>query len=418
MKTLALLLTAASAASATVALLGPSDQSITYTGIGPNSAGLGTVKVQLGTCVYFAPNTVCTLTGKYTGIGSGGTYQFIVTDPGNGVTPLQGVQTAPGSNFVNISFVAPGSLTFRLRPASGDPVTFYFVPYSITFIDASVSCSGVSLCSQSNVATTPLASISGRITGQVDLTPVVATPVGVVTATSYGGSQAIAPGTWIEIYGHNLATVLRRTWGGADFNGAQAPNTLAGTTVTIADKRAYVDYVNEDQVNAQVPTGIPTGNQKLVVSTAGGDSIGIPVIVNSVQPAILAPPVFKFAAGQYAVALFPDGNTFVLPPGFTNAVKTARAKPGDTITLYGVGFGPVTPNIDAGIIVSQPNNLANFQAAFASVPATIQFAGLVAGNVGLYQFNVVVPKVPAKDSTLFTFNLGGNTGTQTLFSGL
>ena len=95
-------------------------------------------------------------------------------------------------------------------------------------------------------------------------------------------------------------------------------------------------------------------------------------------------------------------------------MPTARAKPGDTITLYGVCFGPVTPNIDAGIVVGQSNTLPGFQASFAGVAATIQFAGLVQGSVGLYQFNVVVPKVPANDATPFTFNLGTNTGTQTL----
>ena len=46
----------------------------------------------------------------------------------------------------------------------------------------------------------------------------------------------------------------------------------------------------------------------------------------------------------------------------------------------------------------------------------MQFAGLVAGNVGLYQFNLVVPNVAPSD-TIFVpvpFTLGGTPGTQQL----
>jgi uncharacterized protein (TIGR03437 family) len=83
--------------------------------------------------------------------------------------------------------------------------------------------------------------------------------------------------------------------------------------------------------------------------------------------------------------------------------------------LYGVGFGSVTPAIPAGQIVTQSNALqSNFQASFAGIAATLQFAGLVAGNLGLYQFNVVVPNVAASDTVPLTFSLGGTAGTQKL----
>ena len=64
--------------------------------------------------------------------------------------------------------------------------------------------------------------------------------------------------------------------------------------------------------------------------------------------------------------------------------------------------------------MQQSNTLPSFQAAFAGVPATVQFAGLVQGYLGLYQFNVVVPKVAASDAVPFTFSLNGKAGTQTL----
>jgi uncharacterized protein (TIGR03437 family) len=264
------------------------------------------------------------------------------------------------------------------------------------------------------VGSTAGATITGPVNGSFDATPIITTPGGVVTATSYGSFPSIAPGTWIEIYGQNLANTLRQTWTGDDFKGVQAPTALGGTTVTVGGKSAYVDFVSPNQVNVQVPTGLATGPQPVVVTTFGGSSAPFTVTVNATQPGILAPAAFKLSAGQYAVALFPDNITFVLPPGTAAGVPTARAKPGDTIILYGIGFGPVTPDIAAGVIVQQSNALDGFQAAFAGVPAKVQFAGLVSGFLGLYQFNVVVPQVAASDAVPFTFTINGKAGTQTL----
>ncbi|MCU1234335.1 MAG: hypothetical protein JWP63_2302 [Candidatus Solibacter sp.] len=254
--------------------------------------------------------------------------------------------------------------------------------------------------------------------GTFDATPVVTSPGGVLKAGAYGGSSSIAPATWIEIYGTNLATNLAsgegHTWGGDDFKGAQAPTSLGGTTVTIGGTSAFVDFVSPGQVNAQVPSGVATGFQPVVVTTFGGASTAFNANVKATEPGILAPPVFKLAAGQYVAALLSDGTTFVLPPGTAPGVATARAKPGDIILVYGVGFGPVTPDIAGGLIVQQANSLPNFAASIGGVNAEVKFAGLVAGFLGLYQFNIVVPQVSANDASPFVFTLGGVAGTQKL----
>jgi uncharacterized protein (TIGR03437 family) len=260
---------------------------------------------------------------------------------------------------------------------------------------------------------TPNATISGPITGNFDATPVIRTSLGVIGASAFGGFSALAPGSWMEIYGANLANVLTQTWGSADFKGNLAPATLAGTTVTIGGLPAYIDFVSPGQVNAQVPSGVATGPQRVVVTTAGGSSVGTTITVNLVEPGLLSPAVFKLPAGQYVAALFPDGVTFVFPP--IAGVPMARAKPGDTITIYGVGFGPVTPDSPAGQIVTQSNRLqATFQASFAGTPATVTFSGLTGGYLGLYQFNVVVPNVAVSDSVPFAYSLGGVNGPQNL----
>jgi len=85
--------------------------------------------------------------------------------------------------------------------------------------------------------------------------------------------------------------------------------------------------------------------------------------------------------------------------------------------IYGVGFGSVTPNIPAGQIVTEPNQLsASFELSFGQTQAQLPFFGLAPSFVGLYQFNVVVPAVVDNDLVPLTFNLGGVPGTQTLFT--
>lgn len=80
-----------------------------------------------------------------------------------------------------------------------------------------------------------------------------------------------------------------------------------------------------------------------------------------------------------------------------------------------MGFGPVTPDSPAGLIVTQANQLqATFKASFAGTPATVNFSGLTGGYLGLYQFNVVVPNVAPSDSVPFTYSLGGVPGPQNL----
>jgi uncharacterized protein (TIGR03437 family) len=238
---------------------------------------------------------------------------------------------------------------------------------------------------------------------------------GIITAYAFGAFPAVAPGSWIEIYGTNLAADSRG-WTTADFNGNTAPTALDGTYVTIGGQRAFLDYISPGQVDAQVPSTIGTGSLPVVVTTAAGASAPLNITVNLEEPGFLAPPSFKIGATQYVVALFPDGTTFVAPPGAISGLTSRRAKPGDIITLYGIGFGSVTPNIPAGQIVGQLNTLAApFHILFGGIEATLQYDGLGGNAIGLYQVNVVVPNVAAGDTVPVTFTLAGVEGAQTLY---
>jgi uncharacterized protein (TIGR03437 family) len=244
------------------------------------------------------------------------------------------------------------------------------------------------------------------------LTPVAQSPSinseGVVSSTAFGGFHTAARGSWLEIYGSNLAQGTRE-WASSDFVEGKAPTSLAGTSVSIGGRPAYVAYVSPGQVNVQVPDTLPAGQHDVVMTSPLGSSAAYKVTVEDVQPGLFAPSSLLTGGKQYAGVILADGSLA--------SVSSPKVRPGDTVTLYGIGFGSVAPNLAAGEIVRNANAVVlPLQMYFGDTPATVTYAGLAPGTLGLYQINVVVPAVPASDTIPLSFKLNGASGVQTLFT--
>lgn len=240
-------------------------------------------------------------------------------------------------------------------------------------------------------------------------------PDGIISASAFGALTAVAPGSWIEIYGTNLAPDTRE-WRGTNFSDSNAPTSLDGTSVSIGGQAAFVAFISSGQVNVQVPSTVGLGPQQVTVTNGNGTSSPYVLDVSATAPGLLAPPSFNIGGTQYVVALFPDNATYVLPVGAISGLTSRPAKPGDIIVLYGVSFGPVTPEISAGQLVDEGSTLTtDLQVSIGGTPSTLDYWGLAPGEIGLYQFNLVVPNVAAGDAVPLTFSLGGLAGTQTLY---
>lgn len=110
-------------ASASVANFGPTNQTMTLTGLGADSSGRGQVRVTWGTCKYDGTNTTCTVTAAFSGVGPGGTISSVLTYSGNGLSPFTGVSQAPGSDFI-FGTLTSGTLVTTLTESNGTVLTF------------------------------------------------------------------------------------------------------------------------------------------------------------------------------------------------------------------------------------------------------------------------------------------------------
>ena len=198
--------------------------------------------------------------------------------------------------------------------------------------------------------------------------------------------SVIQPGSWVTIYGNNLAsgTFL---WNG-DF-----PTSLGGTSVTINSKPAYLWFVSPSQINLQAPDDTATGLVSVVVTSPSGRA------ASTVRLSPYGPSFSLFGDGKHVAGVIPTpdgtgaygGGTYdLLGPSGAFSFKTRPVKAGETLVLYGVGFGPTTPSVPAGGAFSgaAPTN-SPVAISIGGVPAVVAFAGITAA--GLYQFNLTVP---------------------------
>ncbi len=304
--------------------------------------------------------------------------QFIEHDfPQNthvGTTPYTFTWTPPATNVGNVHFyVAGNSVNNDLQANAGDHV--YTNSYVLTPGNPPFACTNTT-------------------------TPVITS---IDSASGYGGYAYFTSGTWLEIKGTNLAdpadprmstAANPGQWTAADFTGSNAPTALDGVSVSINGIPAYVWYLSPTQLNVQAPQDSTLGNVSITVTNCKATSAPVTFARKALAPGFLAPSNYAANGTQYAVATLTDG-TYVLDTavGASFGLTTRPAKPGETIILYGIGFGDVTPSILPGVIVGQGNKLVNtVSISFGSTAVTsIAYQGLAGSYVGLYEFYITVP---------------------------
>ena len=200
------------------------------------------------------------------------------------------------------------------------------------------------------------------ILGSISANPTISASTVTNAGQAAGG---IAPNTYVTIKGTTLGAT-KRAWATADFGtgGTSLPTSLDGVSVTLNGKPAYVEFISPIQINILTPTDLATSGQIAVVVTDNGLTSGS---VN-VPAQVVAPSFFLADAAGHVAAQ--HGN-------FTSVGTTGTAtpaKPGETVALYGTGFGVTTPAAVNGQVQSG--------AAPLVVPPTVTIGG---ANAVLFQ---------------------------------
>jgi uncharacterized protein (TIGR03437 family) len=218
-------------------------------------------------------------------------------------------------------------------------------------------------------------------------------PIGVVNAASYQPITAsLAPGELLTLYGTGLASSTVATPGGKAF-----PTTLGGVSVTIDSIPCPIYYVSPTQMSVIVPYGVAsntTGLANIQVTNNGVQSNVVQMYITDA-----APGAFSQNANGLGLAAALHATTGI------EITPSNPAVPGEYISLYLTGLGPVNPTVGDGVLgPSSPLSTADvydtgyltvyfndFNTGSTGNTGTIQFAGLAPSLAGLYQINVQVP---------------------------
>ncbi|MBI4458953.1 MAG: hypothetical protein HY648_02700 [Acidobacteria bacterium] len=215
--------------------------------------------------------------------------------------------------------------------------------------------------------------------------PVSGTPLvnegGTVNNASFApGTNPVAPGTIVAIFGTNLTDGSSAEFS-AFGNDGKLLTTLAGARVTINGIAAPIFSAFPTQINAQMPTEL-AGVTSATIEVTVGDQTSTPrtFFVDPVSPGIFTVP----SGGQGPGAITHADGSLVTTQN--------PAQPGEVVVIFGTGLGAVNPPVATGApAASLHTTTATPTVTIDGLPAEVQFSGLAPGFVGLNQVNVRIP---------------------------
>jgi|GEM_PF-665954 uncharacterized protein (TIGR03437 family) len=221
----------------------------------------------------------------------------------------------------------------------------------------------------------------------------IVTAAGVVSAAN--NKPDLAPGTAIAIYGSALATGINV------FSGLPLPKQLGPTKVSLSGVPLPLIFTSAGQIDAVIPFVLqPLQPYQLVVQRGLATSTAVTVTLQPVRPSLF----YQQNAGNQGAIVHAGTATL--------ADASSPVKAGDYIEIYCTGLGAVYPLVTAGTAApSDPPSQVSSPAVTVTVdgkPASVTFAGLTPGTVGLYQVDAIVPSgVSSGDSVPVVVSVSG-----------
>jgi uncharacterized protein (TIGR03437 family) len=212
--------------------------------------------------------------------------------------------------------------------------------------------------------------------------PVIAAG-GILNAADYG--TALAPGAMVSIFGTNLAPRI------AAAASVPLPTTLEGVSVEAVSASSVnqlpLYFVSSGQINAQLPYSVVGTTLEIRVRNAAGVSA-----TRQIAIAPRAPRLFTKTMDGKGEAILLHATNYRL------VTDLEPATPGEYLILYLTGLGEVSPAVqpgrpggDGGALGPLNRVTTTVTATLGGVNASVLFAGLAPGFVGVYQLNIQAP---------------------------
>jgi uncharacterized protein (TIGR03437 family) len=243
----------------------------------------------------------------------------------------------------------------------------------------------ITLNAMSGTLQSATAQLFGGITPNLTPPPMLA-PGGTLNNLNPVIGAPLSPGTIAQVYGSGLATASVST------NVLPVPTTFNNTYALVGAMQAPLFFLSNGQVDIQIPAEI-SGTQQLPIVLSVNNALTLPLLLDLI-PA--TPGVLSANDGPNPPNLQNDAHIIAQHSADYSLVSSSNpAKPGEYLVMYAVGLGATNPSVASGMPAPSSQPLAqvtnNPTVTVGSQPATVAFAGLTPGFVGLYQINFQVP---------------------------
>lgn len=218
-------------------------------------------------------------------------------------------------------------------------------------------------------------------------------PLGIVNAASMLSGPVVA-GEIVSIFGIGLGPIAAAQ-GTLNSSGVLAAE-ISGTRVLFAGFPAPLFYVQDTQVNAQVPYEI-----------AGNSTVEVEVFFQGVSGGKITVPLADSAPGIFTGGSGSGPAVVINQDGSLNSAANPAA-PGSVITLFATGEGLGQPaGIDGKPATAPlPKPILPVTLSIGATPAEILFAGAAPGFAGLMQINARLPRSAAPGAAVLLLRVG------------
>ena len=208
-------------------------------------------------------------------------------------------------------------------------------------------------------------------------------------------TQPVAPGGLISVLGRDLSVLNAAT------REMPLPTALGESCLTVNGVAVPMILASPERINAQLPFQVD-GNVTMILRTPGGVSDNFNLTILPTAPSVFRNGVAGPVTDAPAVVRATNNQLVTL----SNPIHR-----GDSVTIYLTGMGRTSPAVETGLPAPGDPPAAVLvppTVTLGNVELPVAFAGLVPGEIGVYQINAVVPGfVAAGMAEPLTISQGG-----------